>query len=345
MEVSRTLALSLLIVACSFVSASQDCEGDLVEANKCQSWKGKTCEDPAGSTSEPENCIKVKRCVCPDNNLLRYNSRCYKSFECPKKSADAMSDDRVGHNFIIPGKVNAMNEVYGMHISALKLPQHWYHAVALFKILNADCAQKVKDGHARDSQHNLAINYRVPIKLVDLLTQGHEFMALFGTRIAQYFRPIGPCEVRVEKVLDLRRYKADEAYPTKQKYFLFGDSSNAYITHVPTRCKDFQQIAWLKSIPSGFDSRMLRAGEVIYLPQLNGHPVLDNSGQIVDPLTKKDYKARYDCGEGNSNRSDTPLNDLGSDDAEDQDVGCKSTDIKIDKKYPFDTRIVNILCP
>ena len=78
-----------------------------------------------------------------------------------QKSADAMSDDRVGHNFIIPGKVNAMNEVYGMHISALKLPQHWYHAVALFKILNADCAQKVKDGHARDSQHNLAINYRV----------------------------------------------------------------------------------------------------------------------------------------------------------------------------------------
>ena len=90
---------------------------------------------------------------------------------------------------------------------------------------------------------------------------------------------------------------------------------------------------------------MLRAGEVIYLPQLNGHPVLDNSGQILDPLTKKNYKARYDCGEGSSNQSDTPLNDLGSDDAEDQDGGCKSTKIKIKKKYPFDTRIVNILCP
>ena len=72
-----------------------------------------------------------------------------------------MSDNRVGHNFIIPGQVNSHNELYGMHISALKLPPHWYHAVALFKILDANCARAVKNGHAKDIQHNLAINYNV----------------------------------------------------------------------------------------------------------------------------------------------------------------------------------------
>ena len=72
-----------------------------------------------------------------------------------------MSDNRVGHNFIVPGQVNDLNEVYGMHISALKLPPHWYHAVALFKILDAKCAQAVRDGHAKDIEHNLAIKYIV----------------------------------------------------------------------------------------------------------------------------------------------------------------------------------------
>ena len=79
----------------------------------------------------------------------------------PQKSEDVQSDNRIGHNFIIPGQVNSLNEVYGMHISALKLQPHWYHAVALFKILDASCAQTVKDGHAKDINNNLAINYLV----------------------------------------------------------------------------------------------------------------------------------------------------------------------------------------
>ena len=89
---------------------------------------------------------------------------------------------------------------------------------------------------------------------------------------------------------------------------------------------------------------MLRAGEVIYLPQLSGHPILDSSGQIIDPLAMNSYKAYYDCGEGSSNQADTPLNDFGYDDVEDQNEDCKSTKIEIKKKYPFDMRIINILC-
>ena len=49
-------------------------------------------------------------------------------------------------------------------------------------------------------------------------------------------------QLRVKKVLELRRYKSDEPYPGCQKFLLFGDGNNAYMSHIPTRCKDTQQV-------------------------------------------------------------------------------------------------------
>ncbi len=52
-------------------------------------------------------------------------------------------------------------------------------------------------------------------------------------------------QVKIVKVLDLRRYKADLTfYPGVQKYFLFGDDKDAFISHLPTKCRDFQQVCW-----------------------------------------------------------------------------------------------------
>ena len=72
-----------------------------------------------------------------------------------------MSNDRTGHNFVIPGKVNGQNEVYGMHISALRLPPHWYHGIALFQFTDSSCAETVKNAHARNPAIFISINYRV----------------------------------------------------------------------------------------------------------------------------------------------------------------------------------------
>ena len=47
----------------------------------------------------------------------------------------------------------------------------------------------------------------------------------------------------MQDVLDLRRYKASQPdFPENQQYLLFGDGVNAYISHLPTKCKDFQQV-------------------------------------------------------------------------------------------------------
>ncbi len=47
----------------------------------------------------------------------------------------------------------------------------------------------------------------------------------------------------MEKVLDMRRLKADQPYPRYQKYFLAGNRRNVFMTHIPTKCKDFQQVS------------------------------------------------------------------------------------------------------
>ena len=78
------------------------------------------------------------------------------------------SNNRTGHNFVVPGNINANKEIYGMHISALNLPQHWYHAIALFKFKDSACANYVDMKHKAATGPNsfLSINYRVSCTLL-----------------------------------------------------------------------------------------------------------------------------------------------------------------------------------
>lgn len=102
----------------------------------------------------------------------------------------------------------------------------------------------------------------------------------------------------------------------------------------------FSKVALLKRIPRGVSIYQLRSGVVLQLPELKGSPALDDSQQIIDPLVKAKYNARYNCRQA--------MDDLDNDDNNDAcDSGadsCRTTQISIKKKYQMDARIINIAC-
>ncbi|XP_065057118.1 uncharacterized protein LOC135685202 [Rhopilema esculentum] len=352
------LSFVLLLAVIPAFCHSEACSGDLLKDKVCKDSIQPTCSNRVVRSVYDDDCEQIEKCVCPSATPLRFNDRCYKTFECPKKSADGISNNRTGHNFVIPGKVNGRNEVYGMHISALRLSPHWYHGIALFQFTDSSCAETVKNAHAKNPAIFISINYRVPIKLADLLTTGNTFLATIGFGAGSVFTPITQCNLRVKKVLDLRRYKSDEPYPGCQKFLLFGDGDNAYISHIPTRCKETQQIMMLKSVPSELTVEQLKSGVVAWLPEVKGEPLKDASGEIIDPLLKSAYKAYYKC-DYESSTDDDVIDGLNNDDAAaevcDNETGdedhctnlrnCKSTKVEISVKYPLDTFIINIMCP
>ena len=53
------------------------------------------------------------------------------------------------------------------------------------------------------------------------------------------------------KIVDVPRYdhfdKADDDYPENATYILYGDTTNAYLFHAPTKCPDYLQV---KAVPT-----------------------------------------------------------------------------------------------
>lgn len=303
-------------------NAVRDCPLGQQKQFVCVGSRALTCGQPEPLTSK--DCHKERVCRCPPCTPWSWKEQCYKKFECPKKSHDGMSNNRTGHTFIVPGGLRDDGHIFAMHISALKIPAHWYHAVASLRFTERSCITAAKLSQTENPHSFLSITYRVPVKIVDLLVEGVRFTATIGLGFQKDFKFVKNCELKVEKVLDMRRYKADQPfYPRYQKYFLFGDNHNAFMTHIPTKCKDFQQIVWLQSVPRSIKTKELMRGVVVDIPSLSGTPAYDQSNNIIDPLKKDKYRiatAGKCC------------------DTEERE------EITIRKKYHLDTFIINLFC-
>lgn len=304
----------------SIATYDLDCPLGLEERLVCRGSKPPAC----GQTlvKPTAYCRKIKVCRCPATSPFWWSSRyqCYKKFECPKKSHDTPSDKRSGHKFVIPGTLRRDGQIYVTHIAILKSSAHWYHAVASLRLEQRSCIVAVQRAHAKNPRSFLTLEYMVPVKLVDLLAKGKRFTAIIGLGFRKKLKFFKNCVVRVEKVLDMRRLKADQPYPRYQKYFLAGNRRNAFMTHIPTKCKDFQQTVSLKSAPRAIRTSELMRGVVVEIPSLSGKPTLDKKKKIVDPLKKKSYRimSAGQC--------------------------CDTEKITIGKKYIMDSHIINLGC-
>ena len=77
---------------------------------------------------------------------------------------------------------------------------------------------------------------------------------------------------------------------------------------------------WLEDTPRGFSDQQLKRGVVIEIPSLAGQPVIGSNGMVQDPLTADAYDARI-VGET-----------------------AHHFEIRIKRKYMFDSFIINIGC-
>ncbi len=78
-----------------------------------------------------------------------------------QKSHDGMSNNRTGHTFIVPGRLRDDGQIFAMHISALKIPAHWYHAVASLRFTERSCITAAKLSQSANPHSFLSITYRV----------------------------------------------------------------------------------------------------------------------------------------------------------------------------------------
>eukprot|EP00794_Sanderia_malayensis_P000624 gene624-1289_t len=305
------------------VQSSEQCPQGLELKSVCADTLQPTCDNKVMPQAPvTSDCITKFACRCPATSPFRWKNQCYKGFECPNKGADAPSDNIIGHNFIVAGQLLSNGFMYASHISALKLPQHWYHGIALFQVQDPHCITVVQKAHADNPSSFLSLKYLVPTKLVDLLTDGNVIDAKIGLNAGRAFRFIKQCKIEVKKVLDLRRYKASQpSHPQYQRYFLFGDGHGAFMSHIPTKCFDFQQVIALKSVPSGLTIDQLRNGVAVEIPSLPGHPSFNSNNFVMDPLTAVSYDAIMS---GASN--------------------ADALRLSIGQKYVFDFFIVNIGC-
>ncbi|XP_068716270.1 uncharacterized protein [Montipora foliosa] len=92
------------------------------------------------------------------------------------------------------------------------------------------------------------------------------------------------------RIIDVPRYEHfdEDEYPEYSSYFMYGDQTNTFLFHIPTKNPDFFQIVQLDGIPEGFgnevaDDLLLRYGIEIEIPNIPGKPVIVN-GEVQDPL-------------------------------------------------------------
>ncbi len=62
---------------------------------------------------------------------------------------------------MIPNTLRSDGQMYAVHISALKIPAHWYHAVASFRLTDKSCINAVQRAQVKHPTSFLRLVYKV----------------------------------------------------------------------------------------------------------------------------------------------------------------------------------------
>ena len=67
------------------------------------------------------------------------------------------------------------------------------------------------------------------------------------------------------------------------------------------------QVIELQEVPEGMQTLVLMHGTEVQLTEVKGSPQIDAAGNVVDPLTKTEYKIQYIGDEGHTRQSTIKL--------------------------------------
>ena len=76
---------------------SKTCSGDLLKDKVCKDSIQPTCGNRVARSIDDDDCEQTKACICPSATPLRFNDRCYKTFECPKVNVVWISCRIINH--------------------------------------------------------------------------------------------------------------------------------------------------------------------------------------------------------------------------------------------------------
>ncbi|XP_066919495.1 uncharacterized protein [Clytia hemisphaerica] len=100
--------------------------------------------------------------------------------------------------------------------------------------------------------------------------------------------------LHIDEVWRMERFESPQyaEYNKLQKYFLYGDEEEAFMSHVVTKQPDFYQVVRLGELPHSVEPQLLNLGLTVVLPAIPGTP-LTVDGKIIDPLQTSQYGGKY----------------------------------------------------
>ncbi|XP_057310436.1 L-tyrosine decarboxylase-like [Hydractinia symbiolongicarpus] len=206
-----------------------------------------------------------------------------------------LGDPKVHHTFVVAGKADDEHgRVFLDYIPSFSTAGKQYHVV-----LSMLPATDTDRDRLRNAQRNQLSTFYLKTKGA---TTMKNFLRSDNTFMMEVYKGTNAnkiCDVTM-KVDEVFRYfhleslQASEhiEYPEHQKYFLYGDTKRAFISHVPTKSPDFHQVIELDELPHSVTPEMLDLGVIITIPEIPGRP-LEIRGSIADPLQRDTYTVSF----------------------------------------------------
>jgi len=200
------------------------------------------------------------------------------------------------HCFTVVNHVNKRGQIFLDYVPTFAKPNSQYQAV-LRVVMDAEDKRNLKK-----IQKSLKSNEPLFMKTTKKSQLFHFIRSNPDqNRIMSVYRgalPKSEClaniTVRIDEVWHFQRFEipAYAEYNTHQKYFLYGDEKEAYLSHIITKKPDFYQVVRLGELPHSVDPQLLNLGMTVEIPDMPGNP-LKVGGNIIDPLQEKHYAAKY----------------------------------------------------
>ena len=115
--------------------------------------------------------------------------------------------------------------------------------------------------------------------------------------------------VNIDRIITFRRLDFNQGWPANEGYLLYGEESEAFLSHHAIKAFDYDHLLTLDSAPSWLDPDLLKVGIPINFPNLR----IDKSNKIIlsPPLeVNKNYYVNYSGIENKNFRLSIKSNDF-----------------------------------
>lgn len=192
-----------------------------------------------------------------------------------------IEDGIVTHKFVLcdlPDLETDSNTAFLEYVTSSDIPEHQYQASVKVRMSNAD-KEMLKKFQEISQRKGMPVMFEAisgvsgkndPVQL-------NLYNLLHGKDMDVMMKFIGDSKGNIVtfQIIDLARFQrldmsSTVVYPTKQKYFIYGDENQTIMSHVMTSLPDYQQAVRLLKRPDYLSEQMLQLGVVAEIEGVEG---------------------------------------------------------------------------